>query len=308
MGRYCLLVWTLLADEAISFGAHTKKSRISLTPRRSWLDNLEAWEAGQHDKHDVLHGSLEDEITINSLLYKRGVDVSQIPVFSSGHEALDHEAFVFSSRPTRLKARFGQTLLAESPVGGERRRRNNPDFAGVQCFFFGPRSFGSRSFCFFFPTYEVKSQVWPNFACGEVQLEENEGDETTLTSLVFKDDGRVIHTRTDGPPPSSFAGGWSSDGQKFYMVLNRKFEIDPEAHRVVSHVSDNVSGSYEVTRIFEGEFDHLGSYVTASGKAEIEYKGEEFPCGFFQIIVVDPDVDQPRSNLETTIKHSAFSP
>lgn len=228
MGRYCLLVWTLLADEAISFGAHTKKSRISLTPRRSWLDNLEAWEAGQHDKHDVLHGSLEDEITINSLLYKRGVD--------------------------------------------------------------------------------VKSQVWPNFACGEVQLEENEGDETTLTSLVFKDDGRVIHTRTDGPPPSSFAGGWSSDGQKFYMVLNRKFEIDPEAHRVVSHVSDNVSGSYEVTRIFEGEFDHLGSYVTASGKAEIEYKGEEFPCGFFQIIVVDPDVDQPRSNLETTIKHSAFSP
>ena len=113
MGRYCLLVWTLLADEAISFGAHTKKSRISLTPRRSWLDNLEAWEAGQHDKHDVLHGSLEDEITINSLLYKRGVDVSQIPVFSSGHEALDHEAFVFSSRPTRLKARFGQTLLAE---------------------------------------------------------------------------------------------------------------------------------------------------------------------------------------------------
>ena len=63
------------------------------------------------------------------------------------------------------------------------------------------------------------------------------------------------------------------------MVLNRKFEIDPEAHHVVSHVSDNVSGSYEVTRIFEGEFDHLGSYVTASGKVSPKMFSYCFICG-----------------------------
>lgn len=52
-----------------------------------------------------------------------------------------------------------------------------------------------------------------------VQLEEQEEDTTTLTSLEFMADGSMRYMTTDGPLPVSLDGVWGTEDGRLVLII-----------------------------------------------------------------------------------------
>ena len=91
--------------------------------------------------------------------------------------------------------------------------------------------------------------------CGEIQLEELEADTTTITGLKLLPGGGVELLATDGPIPKGMQGEWRSDGQSFWMILTRIFDVE-----------NFIDTSYTVSRVFVGDVETHPGYVEIGGE------------------------------------------
>jgi len=92
----------------------------------------------------------------------------------------------------------------------------------------------------------------------EIQLEEREDRDTSLTALVLNADGTVGMGQTDGPPPVAASGLWQAGATEFQMTLRRDFEVSPsggtESGKPGPIVNMLVGDTrYSVTRCYVGE-------------------------------------------------------
>jgi len=119
---------------------------------------------------------------------------------------------------------------------------------------------------------------------GHIQVEEQEGDLTTVTALRLGEDGSISIMATDGPLPKGFGGEWKSDGDRFWMVISRNFE------------NDKTGTAYTVTHVLKGAIEERigGGYTTICGEIVV---GED-KVGFFEAIELPPDVDKPRESMK----------
>jgi hypothetical protein len=125
----------------------------------------------------------------------------------------------------------------------------------------------------------------PVYLTGEIQLEELEADTSTLTAMALLPDGRVEFRTTDGPLPLKIQGEWASDGDAFFMVLTRTFEVGANLEGV----------TYQLTRVFEGSVDVHPAYKFAEGTVRVG----DYTTGYFKFIVLPEDVSTPRAALST---------
>ena len=130
----------------------------------------------------------------------------------------------------------------------------------------------------------------PTYLAGEIQLEELEEDTSTLTALKLLPDGRVDFRTTDGPLPLNIEGEWASDGEEFYMVLTRTFEVNGS----FQSGPDLEGVTYQLTRSYKGSVDIHPAYKVAEGTLQVA----DYTIGYFKLIVLPDDVDKPSDQLD----------